>query len=473
MPTLTRAVRTLKAPARTYFLYTQYYAGNHRLAFSTEKFRNAFGFLFRAYALNMCPSVVNAVADRLQVIGFQLEKAGKQASNVSAPDALADEAWNQIWLPNKMHRKSGEVHQQAIKNGDAYVIVWPDETGFPVISPQRAELCHVQYDIENPAKVAWACKGWLDQDMQRARLNLYYADRIEKYVTRTKVQQDGSGGSMFPERVNSWVEWEEDDATWPLENPYGVVPVFHFANDADVGMLGKSELKDVIPLQDQLNKAVIDMMVAMEFQALPQRWATGLEMEDDPVTGKPKVPFQPGADRIWAVGDKDVTFGQFAAADLGQFIKAQDSVKMDIARVSGTPLHFFMLNGGNPPSGEALEALEARLIKKVRDRQNTFGDVWQDVINLAFLIMGRSNVQLSTEWEDPAPKSMKELADTTLVKKQIGVSERQCLIELGYSDQQIEEMQSDKQDQQTNLGAALLANFDRGNPADTGNTTES
>lgn len=77
VPTLTRAVRTLKAPARTYFLYTQYYAGNHRLAFSTEKFRNAFGFLFRAYALNMCPSVVNAVADRLQVIGFQLEKAGK------------------------------------------------------------------------------------------------------------------------------------------------------------------------------------------------------------------------------------------------------------------------------------------------------------------------------------------------------------------------------------------------------------
>jgi hypothetical protein len=60
-----------------------------------------------------------------------------------------------------------------------------------------------------------------------------------------------------------------------VPNPYGVVPVFHFANNADLGMTGRSELEAAMPVQDGLNKSVLDMLVAMEFSAYRQRWAAG------------------------------------------------------------------------------------------------------------------------------------------------------------------------------------------------------
>ena len=48
-----------------------YYDGRHRLAFSSQKFRNAFGGLFSAFADNWMPLVVDAVEERLNVEGFR------------------------------------------------------------------------------------------------------------------------------------------------------------------------------------------------------------------------------------------------------------------------------------------------------------------------------------------------------------------------------------------------------------------
>ena len=62
------------ADPKRYHSYSEsraYYDGNHRLAFATESFREAFGGLFAAFAENMCPAVVDAVGDRLELIGFE------------------------------------------------------------------------------------------------------------------------------------------------------------------------------------------------------------------------------------------------------------------------------------------------------------------------------------------------------------------------------------------------------------------
>ncbi len=56
-----------------------------------------------------------------------------------------------------------------------------------------------------------------------------------------------------------------------LPNPYGVVLVFHFANNAIIGQPGRSELEAAIPVQDGLNKSVLDISLAMEFTRHRQR----------------------------------------------------------------------------------------------------------------------------------------------------------------------------------------------------------
>ena len=45
-------------------LYENYYVGNHRMAFATSKFREAFGELFEAFATNWCGLVVDVAVER-------------------------------------------------------------------------------------------------------------------------------------------------------------------------------------------------------------------------------------------------------------------------------------------------------------------------------------------------------------------------------------------------------------------------
>jgi len=444
-PDVATALAQLRGRAMDYQLYHDYAEGRHRLAFATEKYRNTFGSLFRAFADNLCLGVVGAIADRLVVTGFAV---------VSGPEDAAGDAWA-IWAANRMDQRAGEVHKEALTAGDAYVIVWPDADGNPILYPQDAVNVTVRYDPEMPGRLIWAAKCWPVGD-GRLRLNLYYPDRIEKYVTRSKTES-------LPDSSNGFEPFEVPGEVWPLLNPYGRVPVFHFANDAGIGRWGRSELADVVPLQDALNKAIADMLVAMEYVALPQRWATGLEVEIDEATGKPRAPFIPGADRVWAVADAETRFGQFDPADLGQFLSVQEGFRKEIAVVSRTPLHFIVPPTGQWPSGEALKSAEAAFLKKVRDRQVVFGNVWEDVMQFALRVAGQSEaVAISCQWEDPTPRNELDHANVAVLKAQVGIPERQLWREFGYSEQEIERMLEERAAGDQRLGEALLTNFDRG-----------
>jgi hypothetical protein len=164
----------------------------------------------------------------------------------------------------------------------------------------------------------------------------------------------------------------------------------------------------------------------------------------DPETGRPIPPFTPGVERIWAVAAETAKFGEFGQADLTQFIAAQDALRAEIARVSGTPLHYLLLQTGDFPSGEAMRTAEARFLAKVRDRQVAFGNTWEDCLAFALRIAGTAEATLTTLWRDPTPRHEKEQAETAAIKATLGVSNTQVLRELGYSDPQIDEMQQER-----------------------------
>lgn len=428
-PDIERALKDLTGRIPRYRLYEQYFDGHHRLSFATEKFRNAFGELFRAFADNNCPAVIDPIADRLDVQGFTVE---------IGPEEASEAVWD-IWQTNRMDQRSGEVHLEALRAGDAYVIVWPDESGQPVIYPQRAVAVTVGYDDEAIDQINWAAKAWVTDD-NYVRLTMYYPDRIEKYVTR-----NSSSSRTIPDRGGDFIEYRPEREVWPLPNEYGEVPVFHFPNNSDIGHWGRSELANVIPIQDALNKSVADMLVAMEYVALPQRWATGVEVQIDEATGKVIPPFETGVDRIFATSNEATKFGQFAAADLTQFLEVQDNFTLKIARVSGTPAHYMMLDPGSFPSGEAMKTAEARFVAKVRDRQIAFGNAWESAMQFALRIAGGpEDVQLSATWNDPAPRSDRDHIEQ-LVRKhvELGVPRAQVWREAGYTDDQIERMETE------------------------------
>lgn len=441
-----RAARYLREVRARYTRTEQYYDGVHDLAFATDKFKNTFGKIFRAFSLNLCPAVVDAVKDNLVITGFRAE---------TGADTIPDEAW-QIWQRNRMGKRSGEVHKEAVKNGDAYAIVWPDERGRATIYPQRAGMCTVEYDDEMPGRILWAAKYWRRPD-NRYRVNLMFADRVEKYISKP-VPETSRELKQNPETVG-YEPYRDDRGGDVFRNPYGRVPVFHFANNADIGQLGRSELKDVLPVQDALNKSVLDMLVAMEFAAFRQRWISGIEIEYDD-KGEPIAPFKSGADRLWLTESAETKFGDFEAADLKQFLEVKDNFRIDFASVSGTPLYYFMQTGANfPQSGESYRRAETRFVNKIRDRQESFGNVWEDVMSFALAIDNKGrDVRLFAEWQEAGRLSELEELENLLRKQDLGVTTEQLLTEAGYGAADIAKMLAEKEAERE----ATVRSFNRG-----------
>lgn len=480
---LGKAIQRILDRRDEYALYQAYYDGEHRLAFASDKFKSAFGNLFQAFADNLCPAVIEAVADRLVITGFQTvgtqpdtdpripqipevlavvdqgpvpggteppvqspvtnapspivpsENPGETPGETPDEPALtdpADIAWN-LWEQNMMALQAGEIHQEAGILGDAYLIVWPDpETNQPVFDAQLANQCTVFYDPENRRDVLWGAKLWENEDGYM-RVNCYYKDRIEKWIS-LKVAK-----GIISTDEDDYEKFATPRETWPLKNPYDTVPIFHFPTNTRLGQFGKSDLKDAIPLQDALNKAVADMLVGMEFTAFPQRWVVGLEVEIDESTGRPLAPFVPGEDRIWAVGDKEVRFGEFPAAALTNYLQVQDNLRMEIARVTGTPVHYLMLAGGSWPSGEALTIAEVRLTNKCLDRELGYGVIWGRAFSFALKILEIDGA-VTPEWTDPAPQSPLTEMQVLTQKKNLDIPQEVLWKDMGYTDAEIVQM---------------------------------
>ena len=422
--TIELAIEQFRNNAGRYRRSSRYYAGEHSLSFAREKFANTFGDLLREFALNLCPAVCDAIKDKLKITGFGVRSEERDKSRTLSADV------NEIWRANRMAIRAGEVHKEALKNGDAYVIVWPAADGAVQIFPNSVETCTVGYDEEMPGRVKWAAKYWRTRD-KRTRLNLFFPDRIEKFIS--KDAQDGflPNAESFTPTVESArsiasKNAEERDESRTLNNPFGVVPVFHFANNADIGSFDVSELEPAIPVQDGLNKAVLDMLVAMEVCAYRQRWAAGIEIQYDK-DGNAAAPFKAGIDHLWLAENPDAKFGDFAAADLEQFLKVKDGFRIDIASVTGTPLYYLMPQVRGFPSGESLRKAETRFVAKVRDRQEQFGTVWEDVMTFALRIAGHANAAVTTEWEPASPLTEREMLENLKLRRELGLDAEEGL----------------------------------------------
>lgn len=427
------ATTTIGDRQKRYRIYRDYYAGVHRLMIDSERLLRTFKGLFRDFRLNLCSPVVDSLADRLEVQSFS---AGEE----EAEDAL------EIWKRNRMRRRAGHVHLEAISSGDAFAIVWPNKENKATIYPNKSTEVICDYDAENPGLVTRAAKLWKERDGSH-RLTLYYPDRIEKYSTPPK----GAGlqvGSALG--IQNFSERPVEGEPWPLPNPYGQVPVFHFANNADLGEAGVSELRDAVPVQDALNKSVLDMLVLGEYQAYPQRYALNIQVNYDS-EGNPINPFKAGPERMWIVdGGEDTQIGQYAAADLDPVLRVKQAWALDMAQVTQTPPHYFMMTA-NMVSGESQKTAEQKLDAKVSDRQHSFGDAWADLMALAVRMergMATDGLELDTNWADLKPRNEKESWEIAGLKSGLGVSREQILREMGYEEDQIEQFAQENQQAQ-------------------------
>ena len=390
---------------------TAYYRGDHRMAFTTAQFRETFGALFGSFSDNWCDLVVDASAERLRVDGFRF---GEEDAD--------DAAW-EIWQRNGLDAESDMAHTEAIKLGTAYAFVYPDEENQAAVQLEAADNAIVAMDPAQGRKRLAGLRAWQDE-WGTLHCGLYLPDAI--YYWR---------------RDSDNAPWRDDEGGGT--NPLGIVPLVPLANAPTLSQrLGRSDIERVIPLQDAVNKLCGDMIVASEFAAFPQRWATGIEIPTNPATGeRMAAQFLGGADRVWAVESTDSKFGNFAVSDLGIYVRAIEMLIQHVAAQTRTPPHYLLGSSGNFPSGESLKATETGLVAKVRRKMLSFGESWEEVMRLAFAIEGETAkselVDVETIWSNPESRIVGETVDAAVKLGSIGVPRPALWEYIGASPQQI------------------------------------
>lgn len=426
-----RLDRALNDRQRHVELCEAYYSGHHPLAFATNKFRSTFGGLFDGFADNWTALVVDAVEERLNIDGFRL--GGDAVDGDKA-------AWG-IWQDNQLDADSQVAHTEALKSGVAYALVWVGDTPSGVeITIEHPSQMIVAYSSGSRRRRSAALKRWLD-DSGFVFATLYLPDGIYKFRSASK-RNAASVGNV----TSKWVARESTDEAWPLPNPLGVVPVVPLVNRPrlllDAGRCeGESELQQVMPMQDAANKLLADMLVASEFAAFRQRWATGLEIPRDPETDQPIESFQHAINRLWVSEDPNTKFGEFTPTDLENYVKAIQMIVQHIASQTRTPPHYFYLSG-QFPSGESIKSAETGLVAKARRKMRHFGEAWEEVIRLSFAVIGDKERAAVTDseviWGDPESRIESEHVDAVIKRRALLVPLRQLWSDVGYSPTQID-----------------------------------
>lgn len=388
----------------------RYYRGEHPLAFASEKFEKAFGGLFRMFADNWVPLVVDAVRQRLHVTGFRFR------------DVEADDAAWEMWQANYLDADSDILHTDAMVYGRSYVSVGANDDGPPLITVESPKNVIVKVSEDSRRRRLAALRVFKDDDGTKAA-TLYTPDEVWRWIQTSSSMANGGSWQLRAE-----VE----------DNELGRVPIVPFLNRPRLDPWGYPEIANVLPLQDAVNKLVADMLVASEYTSLPQRYATGLEIERDPVTNEPKDPF-PAKARLWQSEAPDAKFGQFQAGDLGNYVRAVEMLIQHVASQTSTPPHYFYLKG-EFPSGESIKSAEAGLVAKANDKTRTFGESWEEVMRLAFRAMGdprADDTMAETIWADVEIRTESQHVDAVLKKLALGVPNEQLWEDLGYSPPQI------------------------------------
>lgn len=420
------AFAALRVKKVVYDILWNYYDGDHNLKYSSERLQEVFGTTLAKFIENWCAVIIDTTWERLVLKGFEI------GTNAEAKARL-----EVLWKRSQLDLDAFDVHLSTLITGEAFVIVWPDSNNEIQAYYNDSRLCHVRYDQENPRKMKWAAKWWVD-DSRRYHLNLYYVDRIEYYITDSMKQAPSSAAAFKPA--------DPPDAL----NPYGMIPVFHFRRQRRIV---SSELSlSILSLQDAVNKILTDLMVTAEFGAFPQRYIISNADAGD---------LKNAPNEIWEIPSGDgvgqaASVGQLAAASLENYTKSIEHMVRAISAISRTPQHFFFGAAGQI-SGEALIALEAPLNKKCRRYMGTLGDTWQRATSFMLMLDNRAvpPEDITTIWTPPETVQPRTSAEIRKMNVEAGIPLTTTLRGEGWTNSDLEQLEKDRAQEKASASASL------------------
>lgn len=475
MSDLTYAVEEIGVALPAYVVSHKMFEGDAKEVFASDKIKALIGRSANHYRVNVARKPVTTLHDRLEVSSTTV--VGPSGTDEAATQVLTEELWD----PNDLALEIPDWVQKVLEYGDAYIHVWPAEDALITegtgatdkvdIFIHSPEGMRVFYDPENPRKITYGAHMWQRTD-EKIRVNLYYTDRLERYVTRN-TEPSGTG-------VHGAVKWvdadfepytELDDAEsgnvgkdGHLINPYGMIPIFH--GRAGAKPYGRPAHKDAFGPQNIITKLVATQLAVVEEYGYPARFAlskagtTGADLTDwNQANGNAPSPFAPsrlGGRRIATISDP-MGPGQAVPAPPGSMTKLHDTdsvIQLEGAPASNfiEPITLYMrilsvltdtpMDGlnptGAPESGESRRAKMEGLFARAEAAQLALEGTLSSALEFGMLLLGYPDLTVKVTWKPLEKISDKEGWLAVQEKINAGVPVTVALTEAGYLPEEVE-----------------------------------
>lgn len=394
------------------------------------------------FTLNVCETVVTAVANVLNVTGFDTGETPTQEGVKPQAVWAAD-----IWRKNKMDSLQDVVHEFALADRETFVIVeWDPEQEFPrLVHNQRfidvaagGDGMGVWMVYENDdiyQRPLYAVKQWVETTWTNTlprtsmRRTVYYPDRIERFIYN-----------------NGWKRFDQEDVPWPQPhvdkqgNPLGL-PVIHYKNKGY-----RAEHWKAIPMQDAINKTLVDILGANDLTAFKSFFAFGFMPTTDgkelKADGSNALTIGPAV--INGVANKtpdQAMLQEIEGADNKHLMDELIQLVTLTAQITDMPVSRFVITAQVAAEG-TIKAQNDALEKKGEDRRGLFGDAWSQVMDMARKydnLYGNAGLDEEIEFQ-PLWKHDRTLDELQAKSQALSIPQEQIWTEAGYTSEQIADM---------------------------------
>lgn len=367
-----------------------------------------------AFPLNWCRTYVDVLEERMDVRLILRQGTG-----------VEDEELRHDWEANDLDTEAQLAHKDLLIYGRAFVSVAADPAGGrPRIRVESPRDMAAEVDNLTRAMVG-ALRLYRDETGRAEHMTLYLPD--------STVLIDRNAG-----------KWE---AVTRIKHDLGRVPVVMMLNRRQTGRwTGESQMSDLLPLVDMGGRVMLQLQLAMETIATPQKIASGLKREDFvDQNGKPiKDIWETYLGAVWALSDPNAKVTQLPAASLSNF---HDTIRMlseQASTVTGLPVRMMGQSSANPPAEGAIRADESRLTRQVERINTVAGAGWAWALGIAERIRTRAwdaDGLIRLEWHNPGTPTVAQRAD--YIQKLTGgmpvLSQRGGMNEIGWSQPRIDQ----------------------------------
>jgi hypothetical protein len=363
--------------------FVRYARGRQRLPWLPENVEGEYRELALKSASNWLDLVIRATSQGLNVDGY----------GDSTGESLV---WREGWQANGMDARQHALNRAVLTLGYSYNVVMPADGGGVWIRPESATSMFAEYADPNDEWPVHAIR-----QVSKYRVELYDAE------ARYSISTDPANPSVEV-----------------LEHGLGECPVVIMRSQLDLLGTPMGEVEPVIAIQDRIVDATFTLQMVAKYGAFPQRWIAGIDVPSD-ADGNPVPPeIRAYVDHILMARDPDTKFGQFAAADLRQYVDALEAHIRHLAAVTQTPPHYLLGSMVNL-SADALAAAETGLMRKIREKREVLGEGYEQTMRLAALALGDELAAFDTSsqvhWQDVESRSLAQVADALLKLGQLGV----------------------------------------------------